>query len=121
MSSNPSRRVYPAVLKEDQDALTALAAITDYKPANAAYTLANLTAALTAMQAAQQAVVRAQGTLDTARDAAAAAEWRFHEVMLGAKDQVIAQYGASSDQLQTLGLKKKSERKRPAARAAQAK
>ncbi len=43
----------------------------------------------------------------------AAAEWRFHEVMLGAKDQVIAQYGVNSDQVQALGLKKKSERKRP--------
>ncbi len=119
MSSNQSRRVNLAVLKEDQDALTALATITDYKPANAAYTLVNLTAALTAMQAAQQAVVRAQGTLDTARDAAAAAEWRFHEAVLGAKDQVLAQYGKSSDQLQLLGLKKKSERKRPV-RAAKA-
>ncbi len=113
MLPTQTRRIKPDVLKEDQDALTALAAIPDYKPANAAYTLVNLTAALTAMQAAQQAVVRAQGVLDTARDAAAAAEGRFHEAVLGAKDQVIAQYGKSSDQLQLLGLKKKSERKRP--------
>ncbi len=46
-------------------------------------------------------------------DAAVAAEWRFHEAMQGAKEQVIAQYGKSSDQVQSLGLKKKSEYKRP--------
>jgi len=30
---------------------------------------------------------------------------------LGAKSQVIAEYGVDSDQVQALGLKKKSERK----------
>ncbi|MBN2119147.1 MAG: hypothetical protein JW730_21435 [Anaerolineales bacterium] len=114
MSSNQTRRINTGVLQADLDAQVALAAMTDYKPANAAYSAANVTAALTAMQAAQQAEIRAQVALDTARDAAAAAEWRFHEVMLGAKDQVIAQYGKSSDQLQALGLKKKAEYKRPA-------
>lgn len=116
-----SHRISNTVLQADLDAQVALAAMTDYKPANAAYSAANITTALTAMQTAQQAELRAQAALDTARDAAAAAEWRFHEAMLGVKDQVVAQYGASSDQLQSLGLKKKSERKRPAARAVQAK
>jgi hypothetical protein len=116
-----SHRISNTVLQADLDAQVALAAMTDYKPANAAYSTANVTTTLTAMQTAQQAELRAQTALDTARDAAAAAEWRFHEAMLGAKDQVVAQYGANSDQLQALGLKKKSERKRPTARAAQAK
>jgi hypothetical protein len=114
MSATESRRIYPAILKADQAAQVTLAAMTDYKPANAAFSLANIASALTAMQAAQQAEIRAQAALDTARDAAAAAEWRFHEAMLGAKDQVVAQYGVSSDQVQALGLKKKSERKKPA-------
>ena len=33
--------------------------------------------------------------------------------MLGVKEQVIAQYGKNSDQVQALGLKKKSEYKAP--------
>jgi hypothetical protein len=33
--------------------------------------------------------------------------------MLGVKAQVIAQYGHDSDEVQSLGLKKKSEHKRP--------
>ncbi len=113
MLPTQTRRMKPDVLKADQAAQVTLASMADYKPANAAFSLANVAGALTAMQAAQQAELRAQAALDAARDAAAAAEWRFHEVMLGAKDQVIAQYGVNSDQVQALGLKKKSERKRP--------
>ncbi len=113
-------RISNAVLQADQDAQVALAAMADYKPANAAFTLANITTALTAMQTAQQAELRAQAALDAARDAAIAAECRFHETIQGAKTQVVAQYGVNSDQVQSLGLKKKSERKRPAARAAKA-
>ncbi len=33
--------------------------------------------------------------------------------MLGVKEQVIAQFGKSSDQVQALGLKKKTEYKAP--------
>ncbi len=119
MLPTQSRRIKPDILQADLDSQVALAAMTDYKPANTAYSAANITTALTTMQAAQQAELRAQTALDTARDAAAAAEWRFHDAMLGVKDQVIAQYGKSSDQLQALGLKKKSEHKRPV-RAAKA-
>ena len=119
MLPTQTRRMKPDILKADQAAQVTLAGMADYKPANAAFSLANVAGALTAMQAAQQAEIRAQAALDAARDAAAAAEWRFHEAVLGAKDQVIAQYGVSSDQVQALGLKKKSEHKRPV-RAAKA-
>ena len=51
--------------------------------------------------------------LATARDAATAAEWDFHNFMLAVKEQIIAQYGKSSDQSQSLGLKKKTEYKTP--------
>ncbi len=110
-------RIGNAVLQADLDAQVSLAAMTDYKPANAAFTAANITTALTAMQTAQQAELRAQAALDAARDAAVAAEWRFHEAMQGAKTQVVAQYGVNSDQVQALGLKKKSEHKRPVRQA----
>ena len=51
---------------------------------------------------------------------AAAAEWEFHNAMLGVKEQAIAQYGKNSDQLQALDLKKKSEYKSPARKKAAA-
>jgi hypothetical protein len=61
---------------------------------------------------------RAVQALATARDLAAAAEWALHDGMLGAKAQVIAQYGPDSNAVQLLGLKRKSERRRPVRRAA---
>jgi hypothetical protein len=87
-----------------------------YVPANAAYAKTAITAKLTAMKATQDAEVAAQNALAAARDAAAAAaaEWEFHNMMLSVKDQIIAQFGDNSDQVQALGLKKKSERKAPA-------
>ena len=47
-------------------------------------------------------------------------EWAFHNLILGAKEQVIAQYGKDSTQVQELGLKRKSDYKtrRPKAKAA---
>jgi hypothetical protein len=54
-----------------------------------------------------------QADLDAARDDSTAAEWAFHNAILGAKDQVIAQFGDDSNEVQSLGLKKKSEYKSP--------
>jgi hypothetical protein len=108
------RRVKPDVLQTDLDAQVALSVMSDYKPANEDFSLAKVTDALSKMQEAQQAELIAQSALDAARDAAAAAEWCFHEVLQGVKTQVIAQYGVNSDQVQSLGLKKKAEYKRPA-------
>jgi hypothetical protein len=103
----------PALLQADLDAQVALSVMADYKPANEAFSLAKVAEALGNMNDARQSELLAQTTLDAARDAAAAAEWCFHDAIQGAKTQVIAQYGVNSDQVQALGLKKKSERKRP--------
>jgi hypothetical protein len=45
-----------------------------------------------------------------------AAAQALHAAVLGAKAQVIAQYGDDSAAVQALGLKKKSERKRTSRR-----
>jgi hypothetical protein len=42
--------------------------------------------------------------------------WDFHYAVLEAKSQVKAQFGADSNELQAVGLKKKSEYKSPKAR-----
>jgi hypothetical protein len=120
MAKNQTVRIRPALLQADMDALTALQAITTYTPANAAYAKTAMDAKLTALRAAQTAEVNAQNALSTARDVATAAEWDFHNALLGVKDQVIAQYGDNSNEVQALGLKKKSERKAPARKKAAA-
>ena len=113
MAKNQNNRIRPGNLQADEDALTALRNISDYAPANSAYSLKAVESALANLKSAQDAELAAQNTLDSARDAANAAEWDFHDIMLGVKEQVIAQYGSSSDEVQSLGLKKKSEYKAP--------
>ena len=68
---------------------------------------------IVAMTAAQTEEVKQEGLAAGARDTANAAEWAVHNFILGMKTQIIAQYGEDSDQVQAIGLKKKSERKKP--------
>jgi hypothetical protein len=109
----PTRRLSPRERQEDLDAYAALQAMTGYNPSNAAFSVANVTAAYEAMQESQTGEVQAQAAADAARDKATGDEWEFHDVILGVKAQVKAQFGENSDQLQSLGLKKKSEYKKP--------
>jgi hypothetical protein len=116
MAQNQNRRLERKVVQDDIDALAAIQGITEYTPANASFALTALTAKQTAMAAAQATETQKQGDADAARDAANAAEWAFHNLILNAKDQVKAQFGADSDEWQALGMRKKSERKKPSAR-----
>ena len=114
MAKDQTRRLLPTIVQEDKDTVAAIAALAPvYAPSNAAYSLVNLTAAQTAMTTAQNTEVQKQGELDAARDTANSNEWAFHNKVLEAKKQVAAQYGSDSDQLQAIGLKKKSEYKKP--------
>jgi hypothetical protein len=120
MAKNQAIRIRPTALQADLNACTALQSLSGYKPSNPAYATTAATDKLSAMQAAQEAEVNAQNALDSARDNAAAAEWDFHNTMLGVKDQVVAQYGKDSNELQSMGLKKVSERKAPKRKAKKA-
>ena len=113
MAKNETKRIRPAVLKSDKDAFNALKAITDYAPANAAYTVVKIDDSRTAMEEAQAVEAQAQAAADAARDRATAAEWAYHNNMLGATVQVAAQYGKDSDEYQSLGKKKTSEYSAP--------
>jgi len=120
MAKNESIRIRPRILKADKDAYIALQSMQDYNPANTKLSETSAAGILAMMQAAQQAEVNAQNTLDAARDAAVKTEWDFHNFMLAIKAQVLAQYGDDSDQVQALGLTKKSERKAPVRKKAKA-
>jgi len=113
MAKDQNRRLTPSQLQADMDANAAIDSLPAYAPANPAYTQTAVEAIASAMQSAQQAEINAQNALASARDNAAAAEWDFHNAILGVKDQVIAQYGVDSNEVQSLGLKKKSEYKAP--------
>ncbi len=114
MAKDQTRRLTPKELKADKDMVAALATLSPaYAPANAAYSLALIQSTQTAMNTAQNVEVQKQADANAARDAANTAEWLLHNKMLEAKKQVAAQYGSDSDQLQAIGLKKKSEYKKP--------
>lgn len=116
MAQHPNRRVSPQTIQADQTTTIAVQSFTDYTPINPTYRKEELAQKRAAMEAARVAELHAQNALNAARDAAAAAEWEFHQAVIGVKAQVVAQYGSDSDEVRALGLKKKSDRKRPASR-----
>ena len=118
MGTNRNRRLPADVLLADRQVLVGIQLLTDYAPFNSAYSAEKLAELRQAMEAAQQAELSAQQALTAARDAAQVAEWAVHDGVIGARDQVVAQYGPDSNAMQLVGRKRKSERRRPARRAA---
>mgnify|MGYP006372224839 FL=1 len=116
MAINENKRLAPIILKADQNAYISLSDFKGYQPANPDCTREHLAQTLEEMRLARQKELQLEGALAAARDASRQAEWRFHNAMLDVKAQVIAQYGANSDEVQALGLKKKSERRKPSRR-----
>lgn len=113
MPKDRTKRLKPAVIAADRESLTALSNISNYTPANPSYALAALNTLRTEMDAAQGVETQTAAAAAAARDSANAKEWAFHEAIIGMRDQVVAQFGRDSDQAQTVGRKKESERKAP--------
>ena len=118
MAKNETKRITPQQLQLDKDAFAALQTTAGYTPANTAYALPLITTVHTSLGTAQQLEAQANAAAAAARDNAVALEWEFHNLMLGAKDQVIAQFGRDSNEAQGVGLKKKSEYKARTRKAA---
>jgi len=118
MGTNRPTPLTPSRLQADQAALIALKQMANYAPANAAFTIQAVQSLADAIAPAHAAEKVAADVLDAKRDAAAAVEQAFHEAMQGVKDQVIAQYGKNSDEVASLGLKKRVEYKRPVRKTA---
>ncbi|HKS27424.1 MAG TPA: hypothetical protein VJS44_06370 [Pyrinomonadaceae bacterium] len=112
MAKDQSKRISPGVLAADIENFDGLKEIAGYDPANARYTVEAMSTAETAMRTAQEVETRAEAALATARDNAVAAEWNFHNLVLGMRDQVTAQFGRNSNEAQAVGRKKPSEYKR---------
>jgi hypothetical protein len=113
MAKNETKQLAPSVLVEDREVYAAIKVITNYAPANPEFSQAALDASHDAMVKAQEAEAQAAAKWAAARDDKVAAEWGFHNKTLGGKDQVKAQFGPNSNELQSLKLKKKTEYKSP--------
>ena len=110
---NQSRRLSPSQIAEDEEAFAALKAIANYAPANPAYSLAAIEAAYQKLQDARTAEVQADAAAKAASDNVVEKQSNFHNLIQGTKDQVTAQFGRNSDEVQAIGLKKASEYKAP--------
>src|SRR5882762_5711803 len=114
MAKDETRRLSPATLVEDETNFAALLAVNNYQPINATNTVTKAQNLKQQQKHVQDAEAQVEAAYKAARDNANAMEWQFHNYMLGVKDQVRAQFGADSNELQSIGLKKKTERKAPA-------
>lgn len=111
MAKRKTTRVTQRVLQQDRDIAVAVLGLVDYNPANLEFTSEKLREALKRMEEATAAETKAAEEAAKAREAAIDIEWTFHELVLGTKRQVIAQYGDDSKEISTLGMKRKSERR----------
>jgi hypothetical protein len=110
-----NHRISKAV-EADRAALRSLQDLSDYRPNNPAYSIESLKILESILAEAEQAEVRARAALEAAREQVAIAARALHDAVQGAKAQVLAQYGSDSLALQAVGLRRRSERKRPARR-----
>jgi hypothetical protein len=111
MAKNETRRIKPSDLLEDEEVYHALKGITNYTPANADYAMSAVDTAYTDWQTARREEAQAVADLAAKRDNAVAKSWAFHNKILGSKNQVIAQFGDNSNEVQAMKRKKKSEYK----------
>jgi hypothetical protein len=114
----PTPRIRTKTLKEDRAALAAIAEIAGYAPANQAHHVEALQELEADLAEAELEEFRAQRALAAARGRAIEAARRFHDAILSARMQVVAQYGPNSSALKAIGLKRRSDYKRPVRRRA---
>jgi hypothetical protein len=112
-AQDKTRRLPSQSINQDITSFHGLQTISTYNTTRADASVANLQQAYQDMLAQQQAETEKITLYRAAADAARLAEWEFHNAVLAMKEVVRGQYGSDSDQAQAVGLKKKSERKRP--------
>ncbi len=109
----PNRRLSPQIIDQDVDSLNGLKTVSSYKTSRSEATSETLQQAYQTMLTQQQGETEKLALYRAASDAARLAEWEFHNSVLAMKEVVRGQYGSDSDEAQAIGLKKKSDRKRP--------
>ena len=108
-----TRRLRPQNISQDIDSFHGLQTVSTYNTTRADASTAKLQEVYQAMLISQQTETEKLALYRAASDAARLAEWEFHNAVLAMKEVVRGQYGSDSDEAQAVGLKKKSDRKRP--------
>lgn len=113
-----SRRVSLKTISADVVAYHGLSTIANYIPTRDEATPTALQAVYEVMLTKQKKETELAAMLKAATDAARQAEVEFHGAILAMKESVRGQFGPNSDEVQSVGYKKKSEYKRPRRRSA---
>jgi hypothetical protein len=113
LTTTQNRRLNRDILASDQLALDAIRDLPGYQAFNPEFTLERLNELDASYRDAQQEERRTANAQAAARETLVIIARQRHDALFGAKRQVIAQYGPDSNAVQSLGLKKKSERRTP--------
>lgn len=113
-----SQHLSASVIEADRTSLRGLEELVDYQPMNQGYATPQLQMQEATMLQARAAKERAWRAYQQACIVDAETTQIFHESMVVARDNVVVQYGADSAAVKAVGRTRKSERKRPARRAA---
>ncbi|MDZ7963232.1 MAG: hypothetical protein RMY34_36170 [Aulosira sp. DedQUE10] len=108
-----TRRLRPQTISQDISSFHGLQTVSTYNTTRADASVAKLQEVYQAMVISKQIETEKLALYRAASDAARLAQWEFHNAVLAMKEVVRGQYGSDSDQAQAVGLKKKSDRKRP--------
>lgn len=116
----PRRSTPPSssTVEADRNTLRAARLLPDYAPHSQSISREALGDLETRLNQAEEAEFQATTALVSARNARVALIWELHDAALSVKDAVLSQYGANSDAVQAIGLKKKVDYRRPARRNA---
>jgi hypothetical protein len=113
-----SRRLPSPVINQDIESYDGISFITDYTTTRKEASAQHLQQTHQAMMDYRKKELQLEIQLKAAVDESRQAEWEFHNAVLAMKEVVRGQYGSDSNEAQAIGLKKKSERKRPTRKAA---
>ncbi len=113
MAEKQTRRLTPNRLVSNTNAFAALKDIPGYQSVSPSYEMNTGNILANMMKETQDKEAQAAAAYKAARDNAVTAEWAMHDFILGAKDQIAAQFGKNSNEFQAMGMKKKKEYKRP--------
>lgn len=107
------RRLKNTIAQNNVVAYNKLLIIANYAPTKEETSKEAVTLLFDQMLNAKRMEADAEVKLKEQRASAMDAEWKFHHTMLACKAYVVSQFGPDSNEVESLGLKKKSEYKKP--------
>lgn len=116
-----SKRLRNSILQDDIKSLQGAKGLPNYAPFRSEARIDILSDLESKMRFAQEAEQQAKAQYSAAQSAAQELEWKFHNAILTLKQSVLAQYGDDANEVEAIGLQKKSDRKRPQRKSKSAK